>query len=151
MELRGTLTTAKAALSYALAGSARLTLVSKRTGARFTYWLKRGKKGQNPPVFVQLLTGPDNEEDYEFIGTVFESKGSPPVFAYSQKSSIGRTAPGVVAFLWAFRHLAEGRLPSEMEVWHEGRCGRCGRVLTVPSSIETGLGPECERKASEGR
>lgn len=30
-----------------------------------------------------------------------------------------------------------------VEVWHEGSCGRCGRKLTVPSSIETGLGPEC--------
>jgi hypothetical protein len=28
-------------------------------------------------------------------------------------------------------------------VWHEGRCGRCGRKLTVPESIESGFGPEC--------
>ena len=27
--------------------------------------------------------------------------------------------------------------------WHEGRCGRCGRKLTVPESIEAGYGPEC--------
>lgn len=35
---------------------------------------------------------------------------------------------------------------SRLQVWHEGRCGRCGRKLTVPSSIETGLGPECAGK-----
>jgi len=23
------------------------------------------------------------------------------------------------------------------------RCGRCGRVLTVPESVESGFGPEC--------
>jgi hypothetical protein len=33
-----------------------------------------------------------------------------------------------------------GRL---LEVWHEGRCGRCGRALTVPESVERGIGPEC--------
>jgi hypothetical protein len=26
---------------------------------------------------------------------------------------------------------------------HAGKCGRCGRKLTVPQSIETGIGPEC--------
>jgi hypothetical protein len=29
----------------------------------------------------------------------------------------------------------------------EGRCRRCYRVLTVPSSLASGLGPECERKS----
>jgi hypothetical protein len=28
---------------------------------------------------------------------------------------------------------------------HEGKCGRCGRLLTVPSSIESGIGPECSK------
>ena len=26
----------------------------------------------------------------------------------------------------------------------KGKCGRCGRKLTVPSSIESGLGPHCK-------
>lgn len=30
-----------------------------------------------------------------------------------------------------------------VEIWHEGKCGRCGRQLTVPESIESGFGPEC--------
>jgi hypothetical protein len=32
------------------------------------------------------------------------------------------------------------------KVHHEGRCGRCGRTLTVPESIESGIGPECAKK-----
>jgi hypothetical protein len=31
----------------------------------------------------------------------------------------------------------------------EGRCGKCGRTLTVPSSIATGLGPECIKSISK--
>jgi hypothetical protein len=27
----------------------------------------------------------------------------------------------------------------------EGKCGKCGRALTVPSSILTGIGPECSK------
>jgi hypothetical protein len=41
--------------------------------------------------------------------------------------------------------MVQGKTPAEvdLEVWHEGRCGACGRRLTVPESIERGLGPEC--------
>ena len=36
-----------------------------------------------------------------------------------------------------------------VEIWHEGKCGKCGRPLTVPSSIENGLGPSCLKKLSK--
>ena len=31
-------------------------------------------------------------------------------------------------------------LPTFIEIWHEGKCGKCGRTLTVPDSIINGLG-----------
>jgi Family of unknown function (DUF6011) len=34
-------------------------------------------------------------------------------------------------------------LPEGYRLHHEGRCGRCGRLLTVPESITSGYGPEC--------
>jgi hypothetical protein len=33
-----------------------------------------------------------------------------------------------------------------VEFWHEGKCCRCGRKLTVPASIASGIGPECATK-----
>jgi len=33
-----------------------------------------------------------------------------------------------------------------LEIWHEGRCGRCNRKLTVPASIALGIGPECGQR-----
>lgn len=130
-------TTATDALKFAQAGNARLTLVSKKTGTRFTYRLRR--PADDKPTFVQLLTGSDNESDYTFFGTIF-SDGS---FRHSRKSSIGETAPSAAGFAWFWAHLAKGNLPETIEVHHEGRCGRCGRALTVPESIESGFGPEC--------
>jgi len=32
------------------------------------------------------------------------------------------------------------------EFWHDGNCGRCGRTLTNPDSLATGIGPECIKK-----
>lgn len=48
------------------------------------------------------------------------------------------------AFRWLWVQLTKGNeLPDKVEVWHEGRCGACGRRLTVPESIAQGLGPVC--------
>lgn len=37
-------------------------------------------------------------------------------------------------------------LPPSVEVWHEGGCCQCAHKLTVPASIELGLGPDCASK-----
>ena len=53
----------------------------------------------------------------------------------------------IKAFNWCMRYLWAGKpLPEPARIFHMGRCGRCGRALTVPSSIESGLGPECAAK-----
>lgn len=41
------------------------------------------------------------------------------------------------------RYVAGESLPPSLEVFEEDRCGRCGRALTDPVSIERGIGPEC--------
>jgi hypothetical protein len=131
---------------FALLGNATFTIMNVETGNRFTFKLTRSKPNGDPtkpPVtFVKVLTGADNESDYEFIGTVF-SDGS---FRRSAKSRISEKAPSVIAFSWYWRHLMEGTLPPNVHTYHEGRCGRCGRLLTVPESVERGIGPECWSK-----
>jgi len=134
----------KSAKAYMLAGNARVTVVSLQTGTRFTFRIKRGK-GQFAPHFVSVLTGSDNESDFTYLGTIFEGTK----YVHGRKSPIRETAPSAKAFawLWTTLHMLP-YIPSNAECWHEGRCGRCARPLTVPSSIESGLGPECASKAA---
>jgi hypothetical protein len=130
---------------FALLGNAVFTIMNTETGNRFTFKLTRSKPtdpAKAPVTFVKVLTGSNNEEDYEFLGTVF-GDGS---FRRSFKSRIGEKAPSCVAFAWYWRHLMEGTLPPNVHTYHEGRCGRCGRLLTVPESVERGIGPECWSK-----
>jgi hypothetical protein len=129
------------ALRFLTAGKACVTLVSKKTGRRFTYRVNKADSGE--VFFVSLLTGADNVNDYAFFGTIFVNV-SGNVFRYSaRKARVAADAPGVKAFEWAFRTLSAGKDHPDMEIWHEGSCGRCGRRLTVPESIRTGFGPEC--------
>lgn len=48
------------------------------------------------------------------------------------------------AFPWVWDKIRYGGdLPKVVEVWHEGGCCRCAHKLSVPASIEMGMGPDC--------
>lgn len=130
------MTDVAAILQFMLAGNSRFTIVSKKTGVRFTY---RVRNADDKPAFVSVLTGPNNEDDYEFIGSIFNSN----VFVPGRKSRIKRDAPSVTAFAWVIDRILKGLTLPNLEFWHEGRCGRCARPLTDPVSIQSGFGPEC--------
>lgn len=128
------------AKDFALAGNAIITLQSLKTGLHFTYRIRQAKdKVTQEPTpglyFVSLLNGSDNENDYQYLGMIRDLS-----FTLTRASRAGEAAPSVKAFrfFWASTQLHEA-----LVVHHEGRCGRCGRTLTVPSSIDRGIGPEC--------
>ncbi len=134
------MTDVDAVRKFILAGNSRFTIVSTKTGARFTF---RVRRADDKPAFVSVLTGHDNETDYEILGTIFEEKK----FVHNhRKSRISPSAPSAKAFAWFIeRLLTDKHLPTTIEFWHEGRCGRCNRALTDPFSIESGFGPECAK------
>jgi hypothetical protein len=124
--------------TFALAGHAIFTAHSKSTGVRFTY--KVTQCDDKPDLyFVALLTGPDNTNDYQYLGTI---RGT--TYTHGRKSRIGPEAPSAKAFDWLWRH--RDRLPASLDLHHEGRCCRCGRTLTTPESCLRGIGPECAKK-----
>jgi hypothetical protein len=139
------LETVETVRAFALAGNATLTLRSKRTGTRFTFKLRQPEPEK--PHFVSLLTGTDNEGDFTYVGMIRPQDGD---FMLTRGSKLVHDAPAVVAFRWFWKAMRAGVMPETLEVWHEGRCGRCGRKLTVPESILTGFGPECiKRRGNE--
>jgi hypothetical protein len=98
--------------------------------------------------FIQLLTGPDNESDYNYLGMLDPAKGNVKLTAaskYAEDSWPVRILRHVLARLWAGE--GEAIEASGWKVHHERRCGGCGRPLTDPGSIELGFGPECVQKA----
>jgi len=56
----------------------------------------------------------------------------------------------VRVFPWLWDIFRFGRdVPPSIETWHEGGCCQCSHKLTVPASIEMGMGPDCA--AQSGR
>ena len=121
------------ALKFIFAGKSIVTFLNTKTGNRFTFKTKAAKDSNM--FFVSVLNGPEN---WTYIGTCIEGK-----FRHGRKSNISADAQSVKVFDFVLAKLVLGTLPEFVEVWHEGHCGKCGKRLTVPSSIENGLGPEC--------
>lgn len=144
MSLAASFSTPDAARTALLAGNATITLVSKKTGTRYTFNLKAPKDGGDVR-FVSLLTGPNNETDYNYIGLLTLNG-----FRTTAKSKLTADAAPCKAIGWTYGQLAAGVLPETVEVWHEGRCCRCGRKLTVPESVANGIGPDCAEKMMGG-
>lgn len=140
------ITESAAIAAFVLAGNATFTLVSEQTGARFTYRVRAGK-GDGAPLFVHLLTGPDNARDYTYLGCVWVG-GSSPRYVHGKRSPVSTSAPGAKGFAWFARQVFGRGVLEGAAFHHEGRCCRCGRLLTVPESVVSGWGPECAKKAA---
>lgn len=136
-------------MSFIRAGNARVTLLSEKTGLRYTYRVRLSQ--EDAPTdprrrfFVELLKGRDNNGDFSYIGMIRDRS-----FFTTRATHHLKQAAFVKAFDYVYKHLCAGHMPPHAQVWHESRCGRCGRPLTVPSSIASGIGPECSKMAGVG-
>ena len=124
------------ALDYILAGKSYVTFQNPTTGNRHTYKILKHKTDN--VYFVHVLTSPDT---YMFLGTILNY-----VFRHSKKSKVSTDARSLIVFDYVFYHLTMSSLNNSIEIFHDGKCGKCGRQLTDPISVETGLGPYCRKK-----
>lgn len=133
--------------AFTLAGNATVTLESERTGTHYTYRVRQ-VPDNDKRWFVSLLTGPNNTSDYTYIGLI-DRRSDRIEFRTTAKSRLPETAPPVAGFRYMWLWTRTGQMPPNMAIRHEGRCGRCGRTLTVPESLDRGIGPECAQHMGE--
>ena len=139
-------TNLKDAKAFAFAGNALITLESRKTWKHFTYKIKakakdKAKDNDKKDFFFvsYLANGSADEGDFAYLGIVADGK-----FRTTKNSRAGSDTEVARAFDW-FMRLPGPDMPNQLVVHHEGRCGKCGRTLTVPESIESGIGPECRK------
>lgn len=118
------------------------------TQLHYTYKItrKEGAEPSCPVYFISLLTGPDNTANYTYLGMLRAFTGEvvlTKASRYNDDSWPVRIIRRVIGR--AFADDLQAIEATGWSVYHEGRCGRCGRALTVPQSIESGIGPECAK------
>lgn len=140
MDFKGQFTDAATAKEFTLAGRALITLKSQKTGEHYTFRVKKTDNAER--WFVSYLFGPDNESSYRYIGLIDQDG-----FRLTGKSALPADSLPVRAFKYAWGHIDERKvIAPNLEIWHEGKCGRCARTLTRPDSIQRGFGPECSTR-----
>ena len=123
------------------AGRAIFT-VDNGKGTHYTFRI--GRRDETQPLFVGLLTGPNNERDYTYMG-IYDPKSHS--VRLTQKSKYTEDTVPVKVVRWSIRQVVEGKeLPNGYSIQHEGKCCCCGRPLTDPESSELGIGPVCREK-----
>ena len=124
-------------------GGKAIFTVHNNKGKHYTYKIQKKPKW---PFCVYVLTGEDNTSNYTYLGTY-----NPRNFKVylTGKSKYKEDSMIVKVVRWAITRVSSGKpVPEGYGIRHDGRCCRCGRLLTTPESIEAGIGPECRKKVS---
>lgn len=139
---------------FVTAGNATFTVECPANSPKPHYTFKVRLKeadGKYPEAyFVSMLTGSDNESDYSYVGKLDTFTGQVALTKASKltpESYAFRLLNRILARIWGDDHAAYQQ--HGYKTHHEGKCCRCGRRLTVPSSIESGWGPECIKIAAQ--
>jgi hypothetical protein len=139
-----------------LTGGRAVFTVESSTGEWRTFRVASPKdqkdRGEEARLFfVSLLTGPDNIGDFTYLGVMARDPAGRWALRLTAKSRLTPDSLPVRVFQWSLRVIQGlAPLPEGYAIHHEGRCCRCGRTLTVPESITSGIGPECAAKYGTG-
>ena len=150
--------------SFILAGKSLLTIENSIRGTHKTLSFMRDKHREDLwYVYIRgdkdkavRLPGFETKKNWLYCGiVVWESpiKNQPKELAFklTKGSKILRGSEGWKAIDWFIRNI--NVMPDYcrnkgVKIYHEGVCGRCGRTLTDPVSIQAGFGPECIKRVN---
>lgn len=131
-ELRG-----KQLRDFVFAGNALFTLLNEETGNHVTFKVKKHK--EDDVWFVNTLA----THNYVHIGTCFSDKK----FKVKTNGILNQNDRRVEVFSWMLDKFFNNQEKYPMvKVYHHGYCGSCGKTLTTPESIKSGIGPVCGGK-----
>ena len=125
---------------YCMSGNAIVTLTSP-TKVHYTYYIRSPflddkDKFTKDVRFVYYL-GPDGK--WFYAGGLYNN-GS--LFRGTKGSKLSPRSPVFKGIVYLVR-MMNSDFETPMMLQHEGCCGKCGRRLTDPVSIERGIGPKC--------
>jgi hypothetical protein len=131
---------------FLLAGNAVFTVTNPK-GDHYTFRVRRvesewpqGSGRMGVSYFVNVkVSGQDRL--YAYIGLLNPTTGTVKT---TQKSMYVPGSKEYDVASWACQAVIGCKMvPAGYHIEHAGRCGKCGRQLTDPQSIERGIGPEC--------
>jgi hypothetical protein len=131
--------------NFIFAGRSVFTLENKTTNNYVTFKIKQVKKNNKPidgqfAVECKMLN--DTQTGYVFLGFL-----NTITKRFNKHRRTPNDYQGFKVLFWLLSNLERLEdFSDKQEIYHEGHCCKCGLPLTVPESIDSGIGPECNRK-----
>lgn len=124
---------------YILGGRGVVTLKSP-SGVHHTYVFRRPKNPTEFPDDVLFVYALHDKNKLFYIGMIESGK-----FRLTKSSRFLSDTPIVKGAFYIMK-MASHNFNTSMELYHEGMCSVCGRQLTNPKSILSGVGPKCKHR-----
>lgn len=131
--------------NFFLGGKATFTVENTENQKHRTYKIRRpapNAQYPRPSFFVKVMTGTDNENHYSYIGILDTGTGAIRL-TWASKFAEGSETLKAARWVMARAMNPSVLIPDQINFRHAGKCGRCGRKLTTPESLDRGIGPEC--------
>ena len=130
-------------INFFSAGNATFTVFNNKK-EHYTYKIRKKETQEGKDIFfASLMSGPDNEYSFSYLGIYNPAQCRIYV---TEKSRYKKDSLVVNIIKWAIEMIrVKAPIPAGYGIIHEGKCCRCGRKLTTPRSVEIGIGPECEK------
>lgn len=132
--------------NFIFAGRSVFTLENNETGNYITFKIKELKKNYKviPGVFVvECKVLGDKDTGYRFLGFLNLNERK------FRRRFWDHNFIGYTTLFWLLKNLENLEKYEKLSIYHEGRCCKCGMPLTVPESIDSGIGPECNKRMLE--
>ena len=135
---------AKEFRSFLFQGRANFTMVNADTENYITYYVKSRKVKRDQPeetrffeVYVKAIG--DKVAGKVQVGEIDRKKGIIEV-----KQGVKSDYIGLVTIKWLLFHWRSlEKFHDKLKIYHLNSCCKCGMPLTVPESIQDGIGPIC--------
>lgn len=130
--------------NFIFAGRSVFTLENSESGNYITFRIKSVKKQGKviPNEFtVEAKVLGDASSGYSFMGFLNLNRQT-----FKEWGSMAKGSISYKTFYWIMKNFNRLEDFGKLSIYHEGACCKCGMPLTVPESIDSGIGPECKRK-----
>lgn len=145
--------------TFMFQGKALFTFQNTEKDTHITFRVQTLKRRRGQPeetryfdIFVKALN--DKYQGNRYIGRIDRKTKSFKPYNYVEKDHIGIQTIDWLIRNWTkleeFTKQASEKEPAKLNIFHLGHCCKCGLPLTVPESIQNGIGPQC-MKYREGK
>ena len=132
--------------TFLFQGKAYFTMHNLEKDTHITFRVQHLKRKRGQPedtrffdVYVKALN--DKYQGNRYIGRIDRKTRSFKPYGYVERDHVGIQTIEWIIRNWS--HLEDWEKEDKLAIYHMGSCCKCGLPLTVPESIQNGIGPQC--------